>query len=259
MAAHVEDARAVMAASIGRHDVSVMQVSGGKDSAACVKLLGSLPSAYADRVVVLWMNAGNPLPMVAEYMQRLRERVPHFVEIRGDQPRFIRDRGYPADLVPFEGSELGKRTSGVRGPRVVPMDECCMANFWRPMAEATQRSGATCLMRGERATDARRSVMQPGRVYGGMEFVAPVWGWSDEQVIEYLGDDLPPTYRLGLTHSVDCRNCTAHTDAHAGYLRFLREHDPETYGEIKPVVAWLREQTAEYLRRFDAEMEESHV
>ena len=56
-----------------------------------------------------------------------------------------------------------------------------------------------------------------------MEYIQPLRDWTDAQVLEFLGDRLPPGYAHGLTGSLDCMTCTAYLSRNPARLRYLRE------------------------------------
>lgn len=65
--------------ALNRHKKVAVEVSGGRDSLACLYLL----RPYWNRFWVYWLNSGDSFPEVVQLMERVRARVPHFVEIAG--------------------------------------------------------------------------------------------------------------------------------------------------------------------------------
>jgi 3'-phosphoadenosine 5'-phosphosulfate sulfotransferase (PAPS reductase)/FAD synthetase len=82
---------------IGRHAKPILQFSGGADSLACLWLLRE----HWPRLTVVWVNTGDCFPETSELMRKVRELVPHFHEVRSDQPAQIRRWGYPVDVLPI--------------------------------------------------------------------------------------------------------------------------------------------------------------
>jgi len=220
-----------------KHDQIVLQFSAGKDSAACLKML----RPYIDRVILVWVNPGDPYNETLEYMRNIQDSVPHFAIANGDQRGYIRAHGHPADSVPFDGTLLGRATSG-NTIRIIPVQNCCAANLWSPLHSATQRMPGTGVVRGEKRCDPHKSVVGEHAMYDGKEYFNPLYSWSDEEVFKFIGDDLPPSYKRGLRSSLDCRTCTAHLAHSSGRLADLEHSEPQAYAEIKPIISWLTEQ-----------------
>jgi 3'-phosphoadenosine 5'-phosphosulfate sulfotransferase (PAPS reductase)/FAD synthetase len=233
---------------IDRHARIVLLFSAGKDSAACLKLL----RPHLDHVLVAWANPGNPYPETVDYMVGVQHTVPHFTVTPGHQPLFIKLHGYPADVMPFAATPTGRGATRSDGPRLVPMEQCCRANLWEPMHKVVVDYGATGCIRGDKACDQLRSNVSSGQWHGGFEFHFPLWDWTEQQVLDYLGDDLPPSYRRGLKTSLDCMNCTAYQAENPGRMADLREHYPQAYAEVAPIVFWMRDTAKRHLAALEA-------
>jgi 3'-phosphoadenosine 5'-phosphosulfate sulfotransferase (PAPS reductase)/FAD synthetase len=227
---------------MSKHDKVVLQFSAGKDSAVCLKLL----RPYIDKVIVVWGNPGDPYKETVEYMRGVRDSVPHFIVAKGDQKTFVRIHGYPADVVPFVGTPLGRAASG-QSFKIVPLAECCSSNLWMPLAKATLSSGAMGVIRGERKSEEFKSSVGSAQMVMGQEFFNPIYDWSDEEVLSFLGDDIPPSYLRGLEHSLDCRTCTAFVHHSKGRVSDLARTDPDAYDEVVPVLNWLQDSARQYL------------
>jgi hypothetical protein len=80
----------------------------------------------------------------------------------------------------------------------------------------------------------------------------PLYEWSDQQVFDYLGDDVPPSYKRGLHTSLDCINCTAYLAENHGRIAELREAHPDVYAEVEPVIHWMRDITRQHLDALEA-------
>jgi len=227
----------VISSFMADHERVTLQFSAGKDSAACLKLL----RPWIDRVIVLWCNPGDPYRETIEYMGQIKASVPVFVEVQGTQREFVKQYGYPADSVPFIGNPYGR--AAYRGThKIVSIQECCGTNLWIPLSQATKQTMTTGVVRGERLTDQLRSIIENLDVFDGQQYLNPLSDWTDSDVLKFLGDDLPPSYRRGLSSSLDCRTCTAYLNHNPGRIRDLRHSEPEAFAEIRPVLLWLREQ-----------------
>lgn len=219
-----------------RHERVVLQFSAGKDSAACLKLL----HPWLEKVIVLWCDGGDSYKETLEYMAVIAANVPNFVTARGMQKEFVKSAGYPADLAPFLDSPIGRMASSGQGIKISSLVDCCNYNLWQPLRQATVRTGATGVIRGDRREEALRSVVECGSVHEGQEYWLPLLDWSEEQVLQYLGDSLPPSYKRGLRSSLDCRTCTAYLDHNPGRIKDLAVTEPDAYAEIKPVILHLQ-------------------
>ncbi len=227
---------------IASHDKLVLQFSAGKDSAACLKLME--PWLY--KTLVLWCNPGDPYRETLEYMNAVKARVPHFQMVMGTQRQFVKSFGYPADSVPFVGTPIG-RSAHRSSVRVVPLQDCCGTNLWVPLHQATQASGATGVIRGERQDDGFRSSLNNLDFYAGQQYFCPLKDWSESDVVKFLGDDIPPSYKRGLKSSLDCRSCTAYLGHNRGRVKDLAVTEPDAFDEIHPVLAWLQRQAEDNL------------
>jgi phosphoadenosine phosphosulfate reductase len=232
-----------------RHDTVALQFSAGKDSAACLKLL----RPYIEQVIVLWVNPGSPYPETVQYMADVARSVPRFQAVVGRQPAFIYTHGHPADVVPFEATLHGRVATRKAAPLLTSIEHCCGSNLWSPLHAATKATGATGVVRGEKRSDALRSRLEPGAIFDGREFHFPLHEWTDADVIAYLGDELPASYKRGLVSSLDCINCTAYTHHNPGRMADLREHHPEVWEEVRPVLDYLRGAMRSHLAELERE------
>lgn len=190
---------------------TALQFSGGKDSLACLYLY----KQEWDDILVCWVNTGAAYPDVIEYMAAWKERLPHFVEIRSNQPESIRRNGFPSDVVPLRYTTLGHSQSRVpESLKIQSYFQCCSDNLWLPMALKMKELGVTQIIRGERADETRRGGARNGAIIDGIEYLLPLEDWSEADVFHYLkevGAELPPYYAIERT-SRDCWNCTAYRD-----------------------------------------------
>mgnify|MGYP000890043340 CR=1 FL=1 len=208
---------------------NVISFSGGKDSLALLYLLEPL---WHD-TTVLWCNPGAPYDETVEMMAQVRRLVPHFLEVRSDVFGFIDQRGWPADLAPaFAGSLAAVALYGAKA-RYCSTLECCSANIWAPSMEAVKKLGATTVYRGQKRCDDLKSPVIDGQVIDGITYRFPLAGWTDRDVIEFLGDRLPAYYAAGETSSRDCWCCTGYLAHNAQRIRSL---SPERRAVVVPVL-----------------------
>lgn len=224
-----------------KHERAVLFFSGGKDSLACLLLL----EAYWDRLTVVWVNEGAPHPETVEYMMGIAGRVPDFVELRGNQPEWIKQHGWPVDVLPVRASTAGELGAGAGPLRFQSFMTCCEANLWKPMTDYVAHTKPSLLIGGQRRGEPLRNHTRNEElqmVEGGIEYWQPLNDWTTEQVFEYIkeqGEPLPPFYADGATSSPDCWNCTAYLDHNAGRLSIMRKQQPQHYAIVEAVLKLL--------------------
>jgi len=208
-----------------------LQLSFGKDSAACLELM----KPWWDRLVVVWCNPGNPIPAAVEYMEKVAAKVPNFTIVLGQQRNWIAQNGHPSDILPIEGTELGRIAANSRSLKLSFVGDCCAANLWLPMAEYVKANAFTGVIRGQKLSDNLRAPVRSGDEINGVEYLFPIEHWADEDVIKFLGDGIPSTYLEGVEHSIDCANCTAYSRNRKGVQAYLDRHLPAVGEEVRRV------------------------
>lgn len=221
-----------------RHERVVLQFSAGKDSAACLWLL----QPYWDRLTVLWANGGNPYPETIEYMDYIWGLVPHFVELVGEQPGWVIKHGWPVDVLPISASSFSSQMHDRQVPKLQPFNQCCSHNIWEPMAKYFYEYGITGIIRGQKSCDLLKPSFRSGDKFQNMEFFHPIEDWSTEQVMSYLGDKLPASYKRGLPSSLDCMNCTAYAKENSGRVKDLELIYPPAAAQISSIHSFLRDE-----------------
>ena len=187
---------------------TALHFSGGKDSLACLYM-------YRHRwkdMYVVWVNTGNIYPEMQAYMDKWKEILPHFVEVKTDQQANVKEKGWPVDVLPVNNTPLGGIISGHGGPAMQAYTDCCASNIWFPLHEATLKLGVTKVIKGQRADDKYKSVARNGTKFQGLTYVMPLQDWTEEDVFKYLSImevDLPPGYEEGEKTGRDCWDCTA--------------------------------------------------
>ena len=190
---------------------TAIQFSGGKDSLACLYLYRE----RWDTTYVVWLDTGAAYPEMIEYMEKWKQRLPHFIHVKSDQPGNVRERGWPVDVLPVENTLVGRMITGNDGPLMQSYLDCCAVNIWVPLYNACKKLGIKYLVKGQRGDDRRKSLAVDGQVVDGIQYVMPIQGWTEEQVFQYLKDveaDMPPGYGMGEKTGRDCWNCTAYLD-----------------------------------------------
>lgn len=227
-----------------RHEKVILQFSAGKDSAACLWLL----QPWWNKLVVVWCNQGNPYPETIAYMEKIKGLVPHFEIVQGEQKTWVRERGYPVDIIPLLNTDYGRAIAVQDNLKLQPFWECCSHNFWEPMAKFVEEKGFTGVIRGQRLEEALKSPVRSGNVIEGVEYFFPLETWTEGEVLEYLGDRVPDSYKRGLKSSLDCINCTAYLKESSGRLEDLKETSPAVYENVKAVHGYLNYELQSYIK-----------
>lgn len=222
-----------------RHAKAVLQFSGGKDSLACLHML----QPYWEQITVLWVNTGDSFPETRDQMGDVARMVPHFLEVRSQQPAQNGRHGPPADVVPVWDTPLGRMVDETRRFRVQTPFACCSENIWHPLDQATRSIGATLVIRGQRNEEGKKSPIRSGHVEGGLEYFFPLEGWSRARVLEFLAskDVSLPAHYACMDTSLDCQHCTAYLSENAGKFTYLRERHPKTYKAVQERLTYIRD------------------
>ena len=217
-----------------RHEKVALMFSGGKDSIACLHLIKN----YLDKTTVVWVNTGASFPEIEALMEKTRQQVPHFLEIKTNQPESIKSKGYPVDVVPVNYTVLGQSVTSIKDFKVRSYFECCAENFWLPCDAEVRKLGITGVIRGQRQSEGHRAPIKSGYVENGIEYNFPIESWSDSEVIDYLkSKDVVIDERLSMSHSsLDCWNCTAYMAESKDRFNYIKKHHPTKYQSIVETV-----------------------
>lgn len=213
---------------IHRHEKIALMFSGGRDSIACLELY----RAYLDKITVIWVNTGASFPEIEEYMDELN--VPHFVEIRTNQPASLLENGHPVDILPINYSNIGQAVTSKKDIKLRTYFDCCAENQWIPAHLKINELGITCVIRGQRNNESHTNPIKSGEVIDGIEYVFPIETWSDTDVIEYLkSKNVEITERLSMPHSsLDCWNCTAYVASSKERFEYIKKHHPQRHEAV---------------------------
>lgn len=218
-----------IASSIERHDRIALQVSGGRDSLACLYLL----RPYWNRLTVYWCNTGAAFPETVAIMDSVRAEVPNFVEIDGRQPDVVAGFGLPSDIVPASHTPIGLVGGDSTGPLIQDRYSCCARVFMLPMHERMVADGITLVIRGQKTADRLKSPIRSGQVDLGIEYLFPIEGWDAGNVNQYLRDQgvLIPRFYEMLSGAPDCTTCSAYWET--GTAAYLKRYHPEQHAEVQ--------------------------
>jgi phosphoadenosine phosphosulfate reductase len=217
-----------------RHKNVALMFSGGKDSLACLYLLKD----YLDKVLVVWVNTGANFPEIIEMMEKVKASVPHFFEIKTNQPESIKSKGYPVDVVPVNYTSLGQSVTSIKDLKLRSYFECCSENIWIPCNEQIYKLGITGIIRGQRNSEAHKAPIKSGHIENGIEYQFPIASWSDSEVIDYLrSEGVVINERLSMAHSsLDCWNCTAYMAESSDRFKYIKKHHANKYESIVEIV-----------------------
>ena len=204
--------------------------SGGKDSLAVLLLLKSLWES--DDFHVAWVDTGCQFPEVVEHMERVKLYVKNFHTLKSNALTWQLEHGHPVDLVPTSKDATGRYIyGGDRRRPYVSRWECCKANVWTPMEMFMREHHPELVFRGDRSSERDAGL----REAEGITIVTPIFGWTQEQVLNYIIEQGTKygfvQARHGLTEgsSLDCKVCTAYHCEHKERMKYLKEHHPELY------------------------------
>lgn len=115
--------------------------------------------------------------------------------------------------------------------------------MWRPLHETERRLGVTTIVRGTKNVDYRKTDLKSGTVIDGVQYILPLEGWSDENVLDYLdeiGVLLPASYVWSST-SLDCKDCTAFLSERQKELTNLKRVHPELWPTVNTRLCAIRD------------------
>ena len=202
--------------------------SGGKDSWACLLL-------YRDRlddITVLWANTGKNYPEMLASVEVAKAMCPNFVEIKSDQAAQNSREGLPADVVPINWTRLGMSITGIKPTAIQSYLNCCYENIAKPIRAAAKELGITHIISGQRSGEQFKSTSVDGDIVDGVTCIHPVEGWSEKEVLDFVGlhMELPENFKLKHT-SMDCYDCTAFRGVTKDRVAYTAKHHPELHAE----------------------------
>lgn len=199
---------------------TALQYSGGKDSRAILHM----HREQLDQILVVWCDTGASYPAMRAHMDEIAKTLPHFLIVKGEQPRNIEKFGYPSDVVPINYTTAGRLwVKKEHDFKIISAFDCCALNMWMPMNKAMQERGIKTIIRGQRRDEQYTSNISHGHVEAGITYLLPIENWTAAQVFEYLkahGVEIPDYYSTEVT-SHDCWNCTAYLGSYEKRIKNL--------------------------------------
>lgn len=214
-------------AAFGRHQKIAFQLSGGKDSVACLYYLRD----YASRFTVYHVDAGDEPPETKTVLDACRAVAGDIVTVKSDARAWIAEHGYPSDIVPTSSTPLGLLL-GFGNLKLSDRFTCCFTNVMRPMYERMKADGITLVIRGQKLVDMPTVPFKSGALADGFEFLYPLEDWTDDEVFAYLKEVGAPIHSAydTLKEGVDCMHCTAWWDKKL--VDWLRDEHPEAHAFV---------------------------
>lgn len=235
---------------LDRHQNIALQVSGGRDSIACLYLM----RPYLDRITVYWVNTGAAFPETIAVMDKLREMVPNFVEIDGKQPDVIAQFGLPSDIIPVSHTPVGLFGTGRSGPLIQDRYSCCYRVIMAPLHARMKADGITLIIRGQRKDDMHKAPIVSGHVEDGIEYLFPIEDWNTDRVMDYLKSEQAPIPRFYemLDGAADCMTCSGWWEN--GAAKYLKLHHPAAHAEVQRRLDMINEAVASHIVSFNNEV-----
>ena len=234
---------------LDRHKRIALQLSGGKDSLACLYLL----RPYLDRITVYWLNPGRTFPETVKTIETVREFIPHFVEIKGDVDAVHRQFGIPSDIVPSTATMFGAM---MRGQEYIIQDRysCCFVTKMAPLHNRMIEDGITLIIRGQRKDDESKSPLQSGSTDNGIEYLFPIETWTAKQVMDFLNAKLAtiPRFYEMLDEAPDCMTCSAWWEK--GAAKYLKRYHYPAYLDLQGRLDAINRAVSEHIIHFNKEV-----
>lgn len=240
------------AATFARHERIALQLSGGRDSVACLHLF----RPYLDQITVYWVNTGDAYPETLEAMQELRAMCPRFIEIDGAQQAHIERHGIPSDLVPVSATMIGRAVAQSDEQKIIDRYSCCAGVMMIPMQQRMIADGITLVIRGQKNIDRIKAPTRSGDVVDGVEYLFPIEDWTNETVMDFLmlcGVPIARFYET-LAGTPDCMTCSAYWEE--GVAQYLKRYHPPQYQVVQQRLHFIRNAVAGHIASFNIEVNE---
>ena len=235
--------------TLQKHERIALQLSGGKDSLACLYLL----RPFLNRITVYWLNTGRAFPETVQTIEAVREFIPNFVEIKSDVDQVHRQMGIPSDIVPVSGTGMGQLV-GHDAPLIQDRYSCCWRTIMQPMHNKMIEDDITLIIRGQRNDDLLKSPLRSGAKDGDMELLFPIETWTAKQVMDFLdikGAPIPRFYEM-LDEAPDCMTCSAWWEK--GAAKYLKRYHYPAYLDVQGRLDAINRAVSEHIIHFNKEV-----
>lgn len=234
---------------INRHERIALQLSGGRDSIACLYLL----KPYWNRLTVYWCDTGAAYPETVALISKIADMVPNFARIEGRQPQVIEQFGMPSDIVPASATPIG-RLAGGTAPLMQDRYSCCAMSMMLPTHERMVADSITLIIRGQKNADRLKSPVRSGDVIEGIEYLFPIQDWDSRKVMRFLEDEgapIPRFYEM-LNGAPDCMDCSAWWEE--GAMKYLRRYHYDQYLANQARLDVINKAVGEHIAAFNKEV-----
>ena len=237
--------------TLQKHERIALQLSGGKDSLACLYLL----RPFLNRITVYWLNTGRAFPETVQTIEAVREFIPNFVEIKSDVDQVHRQMGIPSDIVPVSGTGMGQLV-GHDAPLIQDRYSCCWRTIMQPMHNRMIEDDITLIIRGQRNDDLLKSPLRSGAKDGDMELLFPIETWTAKQVLDFLNTKMAPIPRFYemLDEAPDCMTCSAWWEK--GAAKYLKRYHHPAYLDLQGRLDAINQAVSEHIVSFNREVSE---
>ena len=234
---------------LNAHERIALQLSGGRDSMACLYLLRD----HLHRMTVYWVNTGDAFPETLEVIEHAKAIASNFVEVAGDALAVRRAFGLPSDIVPVSHTPAGIIGTD-RGFLLQNRYDCCYRVMMLPMHQRMVEDGITLIIRGQRNSDDVKGPLRSGESDMGVQYLFPIEDWSSEQVMTYLREQGAPIPRFyeAMETLPDCMGCTAWWSE--GRAAYLAAHHSEQHAAYQAGLDAIRGAMAEHIDNFNREV-----
>lgn len=234
---------------LNRHERIALQVSGGRDSIACLYLM----KPFWGQLTVYWCDTGAAYPETIALMAQIREMVPNFAVIEGNQPAVIEQFGIPSDIVPVNATPMGLVVTG-KGALIQDRYSCCLRSIMLPMHQRMLDDGITLIVRGQKNSDTLKSPVRSGEIHEGIEYLFPIEDWDARKVMRFLSEEgapIPRFYEM-LNTMPDCVDCSAYWEE--GVAKYLRRYHHAQFLENQKRLDIINKAIGEHIAAFNQEV-----
>lgn len=235
---------------IERHQNIALQLSGGRDSLACLYLLKD----HLHKICVYWCDTGDSFPETLDVIEDVKKIAPNFVRVDGFMKQCIATYGIPSEIVPVENTKAHLINNDLDDVMIQSRDECCFRSRSLPLHTRMVEDCTTLIIRGHRNDEVLKSRVRSGDVIGDVEYLFPIEQWSSGDVDEFLsknGVKRQRFYEFGDT-AHECMGCTGYTDT--GMQNYMKIYHHKQYEDNRLKLLLIAEAVNKSITKFNKEV-----